>query len=73
MAVDNREAKRTLEELVMTMHAHRSAEAEYRKKEDDSGVVRCELALKLDYILVREYCAKHGLDVPHDVPPSGEG
>ncbi len=71
MAVDKREAKRTLDELMMTMHAHRSAEAEYRKKGDDSGVVRRELAMKLDYILVREHCAKHGLPVPRGVPDEG--
>ena len=73
MAVDKREAKRTLEELLMTMRAHRSAEAEYRKKGDASAVARSKRVLKYDYSRIRELCAEHDLELPRDVPPAVKG
>ncbi len=69
MAVDKRRAERKRVELLMTRHSHlRDLEA-YREKGDASGVERCEWLVKTDNMRIREHCAEHGLDRPHDVPP----
>ncbi len=68
MAVDKRKAKRRLEELLMFMHGHRSRLAAYQNNGDAAGVERCERLLKLDYSRIRAHCAKHDLELPHDVP-----
>ncbi len=62
-------AKRRLKELLMAMSSRRDDLAACRNKGDAAGVARCELALKLNYSLIRAHCAKHGLKRPHDVPP----
>ena len=72
MATDKRVAKRRLEEMLMYLHRHRRDLAAYRDKGDAAGMERCEQALKLVHSLIREYCAEHGLELPHDVPPEGE-
>ena len=69
MATDKRVAKRKLEDLLTVMSWHRSDLAAYRKKGDAFTVGGCERLLKLDYARIRTYCAEHGLDLPHDVPP----
>jgi hypothetical protein len=69
VADDKRVAKRVLERLLRVMSGHRNDQAAYRDKGDAVGVVRCDQALKLDYLLIREHCAEHGLELPQDVPP----
>jgi len=69
VAADKLVAKRELEDLLMTMSGLRRNLEAYRKKADFSGVARCELALKFGYASIREHCAKHDLELPHDVPP----
>jgi hypothetical protein len=55
----------------MTRHGHlRDLEA-YRKKGDAAGEEQCKQIVKLDELLIREYCAEHGLDLPHDVRSEG--
>ena len=69
MAVDKRRAERRRDELLMTRHWHlRDLEA-YREKGDAYGVARCERLVKADNRRIREYCARHNLELPHDVPP----
>ncbi len=68
MADDKRVAKWQLQELLTTMNTHRNALGAYSKKGDASGVMRCELALKLDYSRIRKHCAEHDLELPHGVP-----
>ncbi len=68
MADDKRAAKRRLKELLMAMHSRRDDLAAYRKKGDAASVARCERALKLNDSLIRAHCAKHDLELPHDVP-----
>ena len=68
MAVDKREAKRKLAGMLMTMSMHRRARAAYRDKGGASAVARSKRVLKYDYSRIREHCAEHGLDVPHDIP-----
>jgi hypothetical protein len=71
MANDERVAKRRLEELLMTRHSHlRDLEA-YRKKCDAAGEAQRKQIVKLDELLIREYCAEHGLDLPRDVLREG--
>ncbi len=69
MAVDKRAAKRELEEKLMTLHGHRRDLQAYREKLDAAGVERCEWLVEIDNRRIREHCAEHGLDRPHDVPP----
>ncbi len=71
MADDKRAAKRRLEELLTVMGWHRSDLAAYLNIGDFSGMKRCELALKFYYARIREYCAEHDLELPHDVPSEG--
>ncbi len=69
VADDNRVAERKLDDLLTAMSWHRRDLAAYRKKGDAVGVARYERALKLNHSLIREHCAEHDLDLPHDVPP----
>ncbi len=73
MATDKREAKRRLEDLLMSMSGTRSKLEAYRNKGDFSGVARCKLALKFDYARIRTHCAEHDLELPHDVPSEDAG
>ena len=73
MAADKRPSKRELKRMSMAMSRHQSEREAYRNKGDASGVARCEWLLKLDYSLIRAHCAEHNLELPHDVPPAGEG
>ncbi len=69
MAVDKLAAKQELEGMLIKRHwLVRDLEA-YREKGDAAGVARCERALKINYSLIRSHCAKHDLELPHDVPP----
>ncbi len=68
MAVDKRAAKRKLEDLLTVMSWHRSDLEAYRKKDDAFGVKRGERLLKFDHSRIREHCARHDLELPHDVP-----
>jgi len=72
VADDKRVAKRRLKELLMAISRSRDDLAVYRrrkKKGDAANVARYERALKLNYSLIRAYCAEHDLELPHDVPP----
>ncbi len=66
MATDKQPAKRKLEEMLMTVSAHRRDLEAYRNEGDDAAEERCEQELKYDYARIRSHCAEHGLDVPHD-------
>ena len=69
MAAEKRAAKRELEEMLMRRHwLVRNLEA-YREKGDAVGVARCEPLVKAEERRIREHCADHGLELPHDVPP----
>ncbi len=68
MATDKRRAKRKLEELLMTRDWHRSIKEKYREKGNASGEERCDQLVKADNSRIREDCAEHGLELPHDVP-----
>ena len=70
MADDKRVAERKLEGLLTAMRWHRRDLAEYRNGADAASVALCELALKSDYSRIRKHCAKHHLELPHDVPPA---
>jgi hypothetical protein len=69
MADDKRVAKRKLEDLLTVLSWHRSHLTAYRNKGDAAGVARCEQLLEIDHSNIREHCAEHGLELPHDVPP----
>ena len=71
MADDNRVAERRLEDLLMSMRWHRTYREVYRNEGATDGVERCDSLLKLDYALIRSYCAEHDLELPHDVPSEG--
>jgi len=43
----------------------------YREKGDAVGVARCETLVKTEERRIREHCADHGLELPHDVPSEG--
>ncbi len=73
MADDKRVAKGELEEKLMVVSKYRSYLEAYRNRGDTSGVARCERLLDLHYSRIREHCAEHGLELPRDVPPVGEG
>ncbi len=69
MATDKRVAKQELEGMLIKRHwLVRDLEA-YREKGDAVGVARCEPLVKAQEMRIREHCAEHGLDRPHDVPP----
>ncbi len=69
MATDKRVAKQRLEVLLTVMGWHRNDLKAFHNKGDAYGMALCERLLKLDYRRIREHCAEHGLDLPHDVPP----
>ena len=71
MANDKRVAKRKLEELLTLVSRHESDRATYRNKGDAAGVARCERELKIIYSRIREHCAEHDLELPHDVRSAG--
>jgi hypothetical protein len=69
VADDERIAEQELEEMLLAMSRHRNAEAAYSDKGDTFGVARCKRVLRLDRSRIRKHCARHDLDLPHDVPP----
>ncbi len=69
MATDKRAAERKLEELLKAVSWHRSVQAAHRFEGSTDGVARCESLLEFDYARIREHCAEHDLELPHDVPP----
>ncbi len=69
MATDKRAAERMLDELLMTLSRDRRYLAASCNRRDAAGVARYERILKIDYALIRSYCAEHDLELPHDVPP----
>ncbi len=71
MADDKRVAKRKLEDLLTVMGWHRSDLAAYRNKVGAARVARCERLLEFDYARIRKHCARHDLELPHDVPSEG--
>ena len=68
MADDTRVAKRRLERLLMATGRNRRYLEAFRNEGDAAEVARCERALKTNYSLIRSHCAKHDLELPHDVP-----
>ncbi len=68
MADDTRGAQRRLDGLLMMLSAHLDDLALCRTRKDAAGVKRCEWALKIDYAIIRSHCARHDLELPHDVP-----
>ncbi len=71
MADDKRVAKRKLEEMLLAMIGHQSDLAAYRNRGDASRVAQCERALRVYSSRIREHCAEHDLELPHDVPSEG--
>ncbi len=69
MAVDKRPAERRRDELLMTRRWHWSVKDAYHRKGNASGEERCDQLVKADNRRIREHCAEHGLELPHDVPP----
>jgi hypothetical protein len=69
VADDKQAAKRKLEDLLTVMSWHQSDLAAYRNMGGAARVARCERLLEFDYARIREHCAEHGLELPHDVPP----
>ncbi len=69
MADDKRIAEQELEEMLMAMSRHRNEQAAYSDKGDTFGVARCKRVRQLDHSRIRKYCARHDLELPHDVPP----
>ena len=69
MAVDKRPAEQRRDELLMTRNGHLRDREAYRDKGDAFGVARCERLLKFNYSRIRKHCARHDLELPHDVPP----
>ncbi len=73
MAFDKRAAERELEGMLIKRHwLVRDLEA-YREKGDAVGVARYEPLVKAQERRIREHCAEHGLELPHDVPSEGAG
>ena len=71
MAGDKRAAKQELEGMLIKRHwLVRDLEA-YREKGDAAGVARCEPLVKAQERRIREHCAEHNLELPHDVRPEG--
>ncbi len=68
MAADQRVAERDLENLLTVMSRHRRDLASYVSVGDFSEVERCEQLLKAYHSRIREHCAEHKLELPHDVP-----
>ena len=68
MATDKRVAEQRLEEMLMTMSGDRGNLDAYRNKGDAYGMAQCESLLEYEYSRIRKHCAKHHLELPHDVP-----
>ena len=69
MADDKLAAKQELEGMLIKRRwLVRDLEA-YREKGDAVGVARCEPLVKAQERRIREHCAEHGLELPHDVRP----
>jgi hypothetical protein len=69
VAVDKLAAKQELEGMLIKRRwLVRDLEA-YREKGDAVGVARCEPLVKAQERRIREHCAEHGLELPHDVRP----
>jgi len=60
--------KQKLEDLLVEMSNLRSHRAKYHNKRDATNVARCERLLNFNYARIREHCARHDLELPHDVP-----
>jgi hypothetical protein len=73
VAADKVAAKRHFKEMLVAMSRHRNDLAAYSDKGDAFGVARCKRLLKFNYSRIRKYCAKHDLELPHDVPSEGAG
>ena len=71
MADDKRVTERHLEGLLMATGRNRRDLEAFRNEGDAAEVARCERALKINYSLIRSHCAKHDLELPHDVPDEG--
>ncbi len=73
MAVDKLAAKQELEGMLIKRRwLVRNSEAS-RGKGDAPGVARCEPLVNAQERRIREHCAEHGLELPHDVPPEDAG
>ena len=72
METDKRVAKLKLDDLLMTLSGDRRYLKVCRNKGDAAGVARYDRALKLNHSLIRAHCAKHHLELPHDVPPGAQ-
>ena len=55
--------------MLMTRHWLVRDLGAYREKRDAAGAARCEPLVKAQERRIREHCAEHGLELPHDVPP----
>ena len=69
MAADKRRAERHLKEMLMAMNNHRNDLAAHSDNRDTLRAARCEQLLKFNYSRIRKHCARHDLELPHDVPP----
>ncbi len=54
--------------MLIVVSRYRSYLEAYRNRGDTSGVAKCERLLDLRYSRIREHCAEHDLERPHDVP-----
>ncbi len=73
MAFDKQAAERELKEMLGMLYKPRSALDLFRKQgdRDTDRVKRCERLLKASYSRIREFCAKHNMELPPDVPEEG--
>jgi hypothetical protein len=69
---DEQKVERHLEEMSMAMSRHWRDRAAYCDKGDAFGAARSERLLKANYSRIRNHCAKHDLELPHDVPEGTE-
>ncbi len=68
MATNKRVAEQRLEQMLMAMSGDRGNLEAYRNKGDAYGMAQCEQLLKYESSRIRKHCAKHDLELPHDVP-----
>jgi len=68
VADDKRAAEQRLEQMLMAMSGDRGNLEAYRNKGDAYGMAQCERLLEYEYSRIRKHCAKHHLELPHDVP-----
>jgi len=71
VATDKRTAERKLEDMLTVMGGYRRSLAAYLSIGNFSEVERCEQLLKAYYTRIRSHCARHDLELPHDVPSEG--